>query len=261
MPSETLLLAEDGGVATITLNRPAKRNALNARMFDELEAAFEYIAASPKVRAFILTGAGGHFCSGLDLTAFDELPASGEAMAARMRRIERMVTSVVYCPKPGVAAVAGHAAGGGASLAMACDLVIMADDARFSELFVRRGLVIDMSGTFTLPRSVGLHRAKELALLGEPIAAARAYEIGIANQVVPAGDLAKAARELAAKLAAGPQEAMARMKRALNDSFSTPFEGVLRRESTDQTEMFSSPDLDEAIRAFLQDRPPNFSGA
>lgn len=258
MPSETLLLAEDGGVATVTLNRPAKRNALNARMFDEIEAAFEYIAGSPKVRAFILTGAGGHFCSGLDLTAFDELPTSPEAMAERMARIERVVTAVVYCPKPGVAAVAGYAAGGGCSLAMGCDLVVMAEDAHFAELFVRRGLVVDMSGSFTLPRSVGLHRAKELALLGEPIGAARAYEMGIANRVVPAADLPKAARELAAKLAAGPQEAMARMKRALNDSFAMRFEEALHRESADQTEMFSSPDVDEAIRAFLQDRPPRF---
>src|SRR3989442_8659039 len=222
MPYETLIVEEADAVATVTLNRPAKRNAINAQMFDELEAAFRWIADDDGVRSFVLRGAGGHFCSGVDLSAIEELPRSPEAMQRRMQRIHRVLATILYCPKPGVAAVAGHAAGGGANLALACDLVVMGDDARFAELFVRRGLVMDMSGTFTLPRSIGLHRAKELALLGETIDAVRAYEMGIANRVVPAGGLETAVGGLAAELAAPPPLAVALLERGLNHSVSPP---------------------------------------
>ena len=256
----TLLVEQAEGVATVTLNRPAKRNAINARMFEELEAAFEAIAADREVRAFVLTGAGSHFCSGADLSAVEEMPASPEEMARRMEGIHRLLQKIFSCPKPGIAAVRGYAAGGGANLALACDIVVMADDARFAELFVRRGLVMDMSGTFTLPRSVGLHRAKELALLGETIDAARAHEIGIASQVVPGDELDAVAAELAGRLAAGPPIAMALMKRAINESFSRSFDEALQQESLDQTAAFSTRDVQEAVRAFFEKREPRFTG-
>jgi len=177
-----------------------------------------------------------------------------------MQQIHRLLEKVFSCPKPGVAAVRGYAAGGGANLALACDIVVMAGDARFAELFVRRGLVMDMSGTFTLPRSVGLHRAKELALLGETIDAARAHEIGIASRVVPGEDLDAVAAELAGRLAAGPPIAMALMKRAINESFSRSFDEALQQESLDQTAAFSSRDVQEAVRAFFEKREPRFTG-
>jgi enoyl-CoA hydratase/carnithine racemase len=260
MPYETLQLSQSDAVATVTLNRPAKRNAINAAMFEELDAAFSHIATEPSIRSFVLTGAGGHFCSGVDLSALEELPRSPEEMRRRMERIHGVLARIMYCPKPGIAAVRGYAAGGGANLALACDLVVMGDDARFAELFVRRGLVMDMSGTFTLPRSIGLHRAKELALLGETIDAVRAYEMGIANRVVPAGELEAVAATLAAKLAAGPPVAMALMKRAINDSFSRPFDEVLEQESLHQSMIFSTKDLQEAISAFFEKRSPHFTG-
>ncbi len=222
MPYETLLVDQADAVATVTLNRPAKRNAINGTMFEELGAAFASITANASVRSFVLKGAGVHFCSGVDLSAIEELPRTPEEMRRRMDRIHALLGTIMYCPKPGIAAVRGYAAGGGANLALACDLVVMGDDARFSELFVRRGLVMDMSGTFTLPRSIGLHRAKELALLGDTIDAVRAYEMGIANRVVPAVELDSVVRAMAAKLAAGPPVAMALMKRAINDAFSRP---------------------------------------
>ena len=260
MGYDTLLVEEAEGVATVTLNRPGKRNAINARMFEELEAAFDAIAAAPEVRAFVLTGAGGHFCSGADLSAIEEMPASPGEMARRMEGIHRLLEKIFSCPKPGIAAVRGYAAGGGANLALACDIVVMADDARFAELFVRRGLVMDMSGTFTLPRSIGLHRAKELALLGETIDAARAHEIGIASRVVPGAELDTVAGELAGRLAAGPPVAMALMKRAINESFSRSFDEALEQESLDQTAVFSTRDLQEAVRAFFEKREPRFTG-
>jgi enoyl-CoA hydratase/carnithine racemase len=260
MPYETLQLTQSDAVATVTLNRPAKRNAINGAMFEELDAVFAHIAADASIRAFVLTGAGGHFCSGVDLSALEELPHSPEEMRRRMERIHAVLGRIMYCPKPGIAAVRGYAAGGGANLALACDLVVMGDDAMFSELFVRRGLVMDMSGTFTLPRSIGLHRAKELALLGETIDAVRAYEMGIANRVVPVGELEGAVTALAAKLAAGPPIAMALMKRAINDSFSRPFDEVLEQESLHQSVVFSTRDLQEAISAFFEKRNPSFTG-
>jgi 2-(1,2-epoxy-1,2-dihydrophenyl)acetyl-CoA isomerase len=254
MPYETIQLEQADAVATVTLNRPAKRNAVNGAMFEELEAVFAHIAAEPSIRCFVLTGAGGHFCSGVDLSALEELPRSPEEMRRRMERIHEVLARIMYCPKPGIAAVRGYAAGGGANLALACDLVVMGDDAMFAELFVRRGLVMDMSGTFTLPRSIGLHRAKELALLGETIDALRAYEMGTA------GEVAAVAATLAAKLAAGPPVAMALMKRAINDSFSRPFDEVLEQESLHQSIVFSTKDLQEAISAFFEKRAPNFTG-
>src|SRR5947209_2754184 len=260
MSYETLTVEQSDAVATVTLNRPAKRNAINGAMFEELDAAFAHIAADASIRSFVLTGAGGHFCSGVDLSALEELPHSPEEMRRRMERIHGVLARIMYCPKPGIAAVRGYAAGGGANLALACDLVVMGDDARFVELFVRRGLVMDMSGTFTLPRSIGLHRAKELALLGETIDAARAHEIGIASRVVPAAELDAVVGELAGRLAAGPPVAMALMKRAINESFSRSFDEALEQESLDQTAVFSTRDLQEAVRAFFEKREPRFTG-
>lgn len=260
MAYQTLLVETAGAVTTVTLNRPAKRNAVNALMFSELDAAFGAIAADPATRAFILTGAGGHFCSGVDLSALEEIPRTPGEMADRMDMIHGVLGKIFGCPKPGVAAVAGYAAGGGANLALACDLVVMAGDARFAELFVKRGLVMDMSGTFTLPRAIGLHRAKELALLGDTIDAQRAYEIGIANRVVPPADLMPAAGDLAGRLAAGPPIALARMKQALNASFSRSFDEALDQESIDQSAVYASTDAAEAIRAFFEKREPKFTG-
>lgn len=260
MDYETLLFDLSGGVATVTLNRPEKRNAVNRRMFEELEAAFDGIAEDREVRAFVLQGAGGHFCSGADLSAIDEAPASPATMLRRMNEIHRIMKKIVYCPKPGIAAVRGYAAGGGANLALACDLVVMAEDAKFAELFVKRGLVVDMSGTFTLPRTVGLHRAKELALIGDPIDARRAYELGIANRVVPVDELETTVKELAGRLAGGPPITLALMKKALNDSLSLTFDQVLDEESFNQSILFSTSDLQEAVRAFFEKREPRFTG-
>lgn len=260
MAYETLLYEVADSVATVTLNRPEKRNAVNTQMFEELRHASSRIASDKDVRAFVLTGAGEHFCSGADLSAIGEAPSSPAQMLDRMGQIHGILKEIIYNPKPSVAAVRGYAAGGGANLALACDLVVMAEDARFAELFVKRGLVVDMSGTFTLPRAVGLHRAKELALIGDPIDAQRAYEIGIANRVVPVDELDAAVKDLTSRLAAGPPITIAMMKRALNDSFHRSFDEVLDTESYHQSILFSTKDLQEAITAFFEKREPRFTG-
>ena len=257
---QTLIVEAAGGVATVQLNRPEKRNAVDRTMFSELGLAFDAIASDKEIRAFVLTGVGDHFCSGADLSAIGDAPSSPAQMLDRMREIHQIMKRIVTCPKPGIAAVRGWAAGGGANLALACDLVIMAEDAKFAELFVKRGLVVDMSGTFTLPRAVGLHRAKELALFGEAIDARRCYEIGIANLVVPVAELDVTVKEWATKLAAGPPIAMGLLKKALNESFAQSFDEVLEQESLNQSIVFSTSDVGEAIAAFLEKRLPNFKG-
>lgn len=257
---QTLRVALSDGVATLTLDRPERRNALDEGLLGALDDAFRRIAADPEVRAFVLTGAGRHFCAGLDLSVLGRAPPGEAAVLDRMRRIHALMRRVAFCPKPGVAAVRGHAAGGGASLALACDLVVMSESAQLSFLFVRRGLVVDMSGTFTLPRAVGLHRAKELALLGEVVDARRALEIGIATRAVADADLEAAASEIAARLAAGPTVAMGLTKRAINEAFGLSFDDVLQRESRDQAAALATRDLREAVAAFFEKREPRFTG-
>lgn len=257
---ETLIVEAAGGVTTVTLNRPEKRNAVDRTMFGELGRVFEAIAADKQTRAFVLTGAGDHFCSGADLSDLANAPTTPSQMLERMGEVHQIMKKVMTCPKPGIAAVRGWAAGGGANLALACDLVIMAEDAKFAELFVKRGLVVDMSGTFSLPRAVGLHRAKELALFGEAIDANRCYEIGIANLVVPAAELDVAVKEWATKLAAGPTFALGLLKKALNESFAQTFDEVLAQESLNQSIVFSTADVAEAVGAFLEKRSPDFKG-
>lgn len=260
MSYETLTFDVSANVATVVLNRPEKRNAINRKMFEELADAFKRIAGDRDIRSFVLRGSGDHFCSGADLSGIEDSPRTPADMLARMRDVHQLMRDIVYCPKPGLAAVRGYAAGGGANLALACDLVVMTEDAKFAELFVKRGLVVDMSGTFTLPRAVGLHRAKELALLGDTIDAQRAYEMGIANRVVKEDELDTVVKELADRLASGPPITMAFIKKAMNDSFSLSFDEVLDQESFNQSVLFSTKDLQEAIMAFFEKREPRFTG-
>jgi len=260
MSYETLLYEVADGVATVTMNRPEKRNAVNRKMFDELRECFEVIAADPAARSFVLTGSGNHFCSGADLSDFANVPKTPAKMLSRMQEIHQVMRSIAYCPKPGIAAVRGYAAGGGANLALSCDLVVMTTDARFAELFVKRGLVVDMGGTFFLPRAIGLHRAKELALLGDDVLAAQALEFGIANRVVEPDELDTVVKDLSTRLASGPPITMGLIKRAFNESSSRTYDEVLEQEGYDQSVVFSTSDVQEAVMAFLQKRQPKFTG-
>ena len=260
MSYETLLFDVADGVAKVTMNRPEKRNAINRTMFNELREAFKRIGEDKEIRSFVLTGTGDHFCSGADLSGMGDAPASQAEMLARMRDIHDVMKTIIFNPKAGVAAIRGYAAGGGASLALACDLIVMADDAKFAELFVKRGLVMDMSGTFTLPRTIGIHRAKELALIGDSIDAQRAYEIGIANRVVAVDELETTVKDLASRLAAGPPLTISLMKRAINESLGKGFDEVLEQESFNQSILFATKDFQEAITAFFEKREPRFTG-
>ena len=254
---ETVQVERADGIVTITFDRPHRKNAVDAQMWDELEATAIAIARSEEDRCVILTGAGGEFCSGADLS-----PGSGKRthQLAAMRRINAVVQALHELPQPTIAKVDGVAAGVGMNMALGCDLVIASDRARFSEIFARRGLSIDGGGSWILPRLVGLHKAKELALFADIIPAEEALRLGIVNRVVPVDELDKVVGEWAARLAAGPPIALAMTKRMLNRSFEQTFEQALDDEARSQTINFGTQDTAEAIGAFLQKRPPSFKG-
>ena len=227
MSLETLLVERADGIVTVTMNRPERKNAANGVMWDELLATFRDVAGRSDDRVLVLTGAGGDFCSGADMSAVGEANSHG---LASMRHIGEVAVALHRLAQPTIAKVRGIAAGAGMNIALLCDLVVAGDTARFSEIFARRGLTIDFGGSFVLPRRVGLHRAKELALLADIIDAAEAERIGLVNRVVPDAELDAFVDGWAARLAAGPPIALAQTKRLLDDGVEPdPRAGARRR--------------------------------
>jgi len=253
---ETLQVARAGGIVTITLDRPAKKNAMNDAMWDELLATFREIAGSSEDRAVVITGAAGEFCSGADLTG----RSSDRHQLAAMRHVGDVALALHKLPQPTIAKVRGVAVGAGCNLALGCDLVVASDTARFSEIFAKRGLSIDFGGSWLLPRRVGMHRAKELALLADIISAAEAERIGLVNRVVADAELDAFVDDWATRLAGGPPIALAMTKRLLNNSLNVTMEEALDDEGMAQTVNFGTKDTPEAIMAFVQKRPPEFQG-
>jgi 2-(1,2-epoxy-1,2-dihydrophenyl)acetyl-CoA isomerase len=245
------------GVVTLTMNRPEKKNAMNATMFNELLQAFREINDSTADRVLVITGAGDAFCSGADL---GDRGSDTRHPLARLHSVSNIVLELHRIPKPVIAKVNGVAVGAGMNLALGCDLIVASEAARFSEIFVRRGLSIDFGGSWLLPRLIGLHRAKELALLGDIIAAKEAAELGLVNRVVPAGQLDAFVADWADRLAAGPPLALAMTKRLLTNSFSVSMDEALEAEGLSQVVNSGSEDTPEAIRAFLEKREPKFKG-
>jgi 2-(1,2-epoxy-1,2-dihydrophenyl)acetyl-CoA isomerase len=258
------------GVAWITINTPEQGNALSADRRDRIAALFREASASLAVRAVVLTAAGErHFCTGAALggarAAVDRpegAPDRAVGDAARMIRLgwQQLVGSILDCEKPVVGAINGTAAGGGAQLVLACDLVVMADSARLIEVFVRRGIMPDAGGAYLLPRLVGLHRAKEIMFLGDDVSAAHAERLGIANRVVPAAELQSAAAELAARLAAAPTRALAMTKWLLNRSFESDRQTAMDEEAFAQELVTNTEDSGEGMLSFAERREPRFKG-
>jgi 2-(1,2-epoxy-1,2-dihydrophenyl)acetyl-CoA isomerase len=259
------------GVARITICDPGRGNALRADMRDRLSERFESATEDLRVRVIVLRGDGErHFCTGAALGGPQrELPPKPEGApdrahgeTARMIRQgwQRLAGSILDCEKPVIAAVNGTAAGGGAQLVLACDLVVMADNARLIEVFVRRGILPDAGGIYLLPRIVGMHRAKELMFLGDDLDAATAQQWGIANRVVPAAELDAAATELAERFLALPTRAIALTKRMLNRSFESSREQSFDDEANFQELLATTADFQEGIAAFGQRRDPEFRG-
>lgn len=255
---ETLIVERRDGVVTVTLNRPEKKNAANDVMWSELHQTFAEVTANHDDRVMVVTGAGGAFCSGADLSSGSGR-SSGSGIS-RMRSIGDTALALHRMPKPTIAKVGGVAAGAGCNLALGCDLIVASDEARFSEIFARRGLSVDFGGTWLLPRVVGLHRAKELALLADIISAKEAADLGLVNRVVPAGELDAFVDDWAARLAAGPPLALSMTKTMLNNSLDRTMEQALDDEGRCQSVNFGTEDTAEAMAAFLDKRQPVFKG-
>ncbi len=255
-----LRVESDDSIRVLTLDRPERKNAIPADGWPLLEEAFEEFEASPD-RVLVVTGAGGEFCAGADLDPERFGASTPVAVAHRnMTIVERAATALHRCTKPTIAAVDGVAVGAGMNLALGCDVVLASDRARFSEIFVRRGLTLDFGGSWLLPRVVGLQRAKELALSGRIVDADEAGRLGIAMEVVPADRLLERAREVAVSFLAGAPIGQMLAKQGLNASFESSFSESLSLEGQSQSIAFSTEDMVEGVSAFLEKRPPEWRG-
>jgi len=254
-----LRLETADAVATITLDRPDALNALTVGLKEELLAAFGRVAADRDVRAVVLTGAGRAFCAGQDLR--ERLEPDAAPLETEIRvRYNPLIRAMRGLPKPIVGAINGIAAGAGASLAFACDIRVAAEGASFLLAFGRVGLVPDSGATWLLPRLVGGAKAAELALLADPLTAADAERFGLVARVVPADALQAEAHAIAVRLAAGAPRALALTKEALDASWDAALEDQLAAEAVLQGIAGSTADHAEGIAAFLERRPPRFTG-
>jgi 2-(1,2-epoxy-1,2-dihydrophenyl)acetyl-CoA isomerase len=263
----------DSGLARITLNRPDAQNALTWPMRDRLSELFEAASADLNVRALLLTGTGKGFCTGADLRSARPVPANapvkpesapervmGEGARMIRRGWGRLISSVLDCEKPVVCAVNGTAAGGGAHLVLACDLVIMAEEARLIEVFIRRGIIPDAGGAYLLPRIVGMQKAKELMFFGDDVSGPEAAAIGLVNKVVPLAELDKVATEWATRLAQGPTKAIGMTKWLLNRSLESDRLTAFQEEAWAQELVGTTSDSQEGVRSFVERRPTDFKG-
>lgn len=259
---QMLLIDHDDGVATITMNRPDVLNALNRDMLQELGAAMEDAASDDAVRCVVLAGAGRAFGAGQDLNTFTQMYASTEPIKVsdELAHYHRVLRAMRSAPKPVIAAVQGVAAGASCNLALACDLRVAADTARFRQAFARIGLVPDAGGGFLLTRLVGLGKAMELAMLADDVTGPEAARIGLANICVPLAEFPQTVRDLAHRLAHGPTAAYAMIKEQLYRATESDLEAALALEGQLQDRAINTADHREGVRAFLEKRPPKYTG-
>lgn len=257
----TLRVERSGAVCTVVMNRPEKKNAANGTMWRELEEVVTEAARLSEVRVLVLTGAGGDFCSGADLSDPTDLAGRpGDPPLAQMRALGDVALRLHRFPKPTIAKVEGVAAGAGMSMALGCDLIVASETARFSQIFARRGLSIDFGASWLLPRLIGLHRAKELAFFADILSAEEAAAFGLVNRVVAPDELDGFVDAWAQRLAMGPPLALSMTKTMLNNSLGRSFDEAIEDESRSQAANFGTQDTREALMAFVERRPPAFEG-
>jgi len=263
MTYETILVEMREAVGVITLNRPASLNALTSEVAREFKAAVDEVRQQG-ARAVLITGAGRAFCAGGDLREMQRIAErEGKVEAffdAPLRLLNECVLLIRRTPLPFIAAVNGAASGGGCNLALACDLVIAGESARFNQAFIKIGLSPDCGGTFILPRLIGWKRATELMMTGDVVSAARALEMGMINAVVPDEDLLPGAMAMAARLAQAPTVAIGRVKELLEASATNDYGGQLELERKAQIQSGLTKDFREGVAAFIEKRPPKFVG-
>jgi 2-(1,2-epoxy-1,2-dihydrophenyl)acetyl-CoA isomerase len=258
---DTLIVDRKDGVVTVTMNRPERKNAANAQMLEELRTVFAQVEDDPADRAMILTGAGGAFCTGADLSDPNG-PASdpNRSGLSRMRRLGDVALTLHHISKPTIAKVEGFAVGAGCSLALGCDLIVCSETAKLSMIFSKRGLALDNGASWLLPRLVGLARAKEIAFFGGMWTGEEALAMGLVNRVLPADQIDAFVDDWAATLAAGPPLALSMTKTLLHASYNASMEQVVEDEARCQALNFSTKDTMEAMAAFAEKRQPTFTG-
>lgn len=259
---ETILFEKSGGVATISLNRPEVLNAFNGKMHEEIYAAFEAAEEDEEVRAVVLRGEGRGFSAGADLSEVvegngSERPDLGEYLRSSY---SRLVMKMVLMEKPVVAALHGPVYGAGLGIALACDLRVAAESARFSVAFIKIGLIPDAGISFFLPRLIGMGRAMEMAMLGETVEAEEGKNIGLVNRVVTDEAVADEAAALAGRLASMPTRALGRIKVTLYGSFEEDIAAALEKEARGQTFCGYTDDHREGVAAFFEKREAKFTG-
>jgi enoyl-CoA hydratase/carnithine racemase len=258
---ETLRYGVHDGVAAIELARPDKRNAINAQMFTELGDAAERAAGDPGIRGVLVTGQGPTFCAGIDVALLGQLSGTrGARFRSFARTAQRPYLLLAQMDKPTVAAVQGHAVGAGFQLALACDLRLAAEDARFAMLEVRFGLVPDLGGGHRLARQIGPARTKELVWTGRAVDAEEAERIGLVNRVVATEALAKEAEALVREVVGSPPIPVSLTKALIGRATESSLETSLERDAQAQATCIDSEDHREAVAAFLEKRPARFTG-
>lgn len=261
MNFETLLYSVVDGVCTITLNRPEVFNAVNEQMKRELNEAMKSAEKDAAIRCIVLRGAGEKaFCSGQDLKEHSSIEGKRSLKESLEKMYNPLIRKMRTMEKPVIGMINGVAAGAGMSIALACDMRIMADTARLIEVFVRIGLVPDSGSHWFLPRLVGMAKAFEYAALGQDISAAEAERVGLVNKVVTAGELETTTMDLARQLAKAPTRAIGLIKRTLNKSLATDLDSLLEYEAIIQETASQTEDHKEGVSAFLEKRPAQFKG-
>ncbi|MDG4668536.1 enoyl-CoA hydratase-related protein [Mycobacterium sp. 236(2023)] len=254
--SEVLLSSDRDGVRTLTLNRPDRKNALDAKLWVDLADSLRDLKRDTDIRALVLTGAGGAFCSGADI-------GTGEQIHPRYKldRLTDVALALHELAIPTIAKVTGVAVGAGWNLALGCDLVVATPESKFCQIFSKRGLSVDLGGSWLLPKIVGLQQAKRLVLLADMVGAAEAHALGLVTWVKPGDEIDAFVDDLAGRLAAGPPFALAQSKALLNDGANATLREALANEARAQPGNFATADSGEAYAAFAAKRDPEFAGS
>jgi 2-(1,2-epoxy-1,2-dihydrophenyl)acetyl-CoA isomerase len=253
---EQVLLSEDAdGVRTVTLNRPDRKNAINPQLWLELADALRAAARDRDLRALVITGAGGAFCSGADISTPEDIHPKD-----KLRRLTEVALALHELTVPTIAKVTGVAVGAGWNVALGCDFVVATPESRFCQIFSKRGLSVDLGGSWLLPKLVGLQQAKRLVLLADMIDAAEARSLGLVTWIKSADEIDEFVANLANRLAAGPPVALAQSKGLLNDGANATLREALANEARAQPGNFATADSTEAYAAFAEKRDPAFTG-
>ncbi|MDQ0217303.1 enoyl-CoA hydratase [Peribacillus cavernae] len=258
MAKEDLLVDIKDSIMNLTLNRPDSLNAFSPDMIVGLQSAIKEAETNPEVRVIVLSGAGRSFTAGGDVKTMGR--SSATATYDHIGRLNQLILAMKETEIPIIAAIHGFAAGAGFNLALACDLIIAAEDSKFALSFSQVGLISDGGGSYFVPRLLGPHLAKQFFFSAEPVPAQRLYELGVINHVVPLEKLEEETISLATRLAQGPTKAYGMMKKLISHSFTASLEEILEQERITQTMMVTTEDHQEGIAAFKEKRKPVFKG-